>query len=314
MLVARRDPFHPDAHDAAYAQGADVEPRAPKLARTVNMLQVIGSLLAIPLGLASGYSIYRANFSVETTCQSLRTNIVSMIDKSIDASARRILVRHDVEAFEQTCGKVDPEATTAFKALLAADKAPVPTATVAAPAPQRAEAKPKQAIRKIETRPQVAARPPAEAWPTATGEPARHDPAASDAQWVDAVRQALLTHHEERPRADAAPAPARAGVPAPQPAKQEAALPTPAPVPAPAVAAPVSAPIAVTVAPPLPPAATVAAPPVAQADPDHPVPPAAIPESASPPDAAKPNEQSHPRIRGWIAKIPLMGNVINNGW
>ena len=157
MLVARRDPFHPDAHDTAYAQGADVEPRAPKLARTVNMLQVIGSLLAIPLGLASGYSIYRANFSVETTCQSLRTNIVSMIDKSIDASARRILVRHDVEAFEQTCGKVDPEATTAFKALLAADKAPVPTATVAAPAPQRAEAQPKQAIRKIETRPQVAA-------------------------------------------------------------------------------------------------------------------------------------------------------------
>jgi hypothetical protein len=53
---------------------------------------------------------------------------------------------------------------------------------------------------------------------------------------------------------------------------------------------------------------------VAQADPDHPVPPAAIPEPALPPDAAKPNEQGHPRIRGWIAKIPLMGNVINNGW
>ena len=135
------------------------------------MLQVVGSLLAIPVGLGSAYSIYRANFSVETTCQSLRTNIVSMIDKSVDASTRRMLVRRDVEAFEQTCGAVDPDATAAFKALLAADKAPVPTAPWPRPAPQRAEAQPKEAVRKAEPRPQVAAKPPAEAWPTAAGEP-----------------------------------------------------------------------------------------------------------------------------------------------
>ena len=123
MLVARRDPFHPGAHDAASSQGADVAGRgAPRLARTVNMLQVVGSLLAIPVGLASGYSIYRANFSVETTCQSLRANIVAMIDKSVDAGTRRMLVRRDVESFEQTCGATDPDATAAFKALLAADK------------------------------------------------------------------------------------------------------------------------------------------------------------------------------------------------
>jgi hypothetical protein len=311
MLVARRDPFHPDAHDAASSQGADGAGRAaPRLARTVNMLQVVGSLLAIPVGLASGYSIYRANFSVDTTCQTLRANIVSMIDKSVDAGTRRMLVRRDVEKFEQSCGAIDPDATAAFKALLAADKAPGPTATMAAPAPQRTEAQPKPAVRKIETRPQVAAKAPAEAWPTPAAEPVRHDPEVSDAQWVDAVRQALLTHGKEgRPTADVATAPV-AAVPAPQPAKQEAALPPPAP----AVAAPVSAPLAAPVAPALPPAATIATPGVAQADPDHPVPPAAIPESASPTDAAKPNEQGHPRIRGWIAKIPLMGNVINNGW
>ncbi len=166
MLVARRDPFHSDAHDAAYAQGAGVRSAAPKLARTVNMLQVVGSLLAIPVGLASGYSIYRANFSVDTTCQALRANIVSMIDKSVDASTRRMLVRRDVEKFEQSCGAIDPDATAAFKELLAADKAPVPAAAMAAPAPQRAEAQPKPAVRKIETRPQVAAKAPAEAWPT----------------------------------------------------------------------------------------------------------------------------------------------------
>ena len=315
MLVARRDSFHSDPQDAAYAQGVGVRPAAPRLARTVNMLQVVGSLLAIPVGLASGYSIYRANFSVDTTCQGLRANIVSMIDKSIDASARRILVRRDVEKFEQSCGAIDPDATGAFKELLAADKAPGPAAAMAAPSPQRTEAQPKPAVRKIETRPQVAGKAPAEAWPTTATLTVRHDPEVSDAQWVDAVRQALVTHHEERPRADTTAAPvAPATVPAPQPAKQEAALPPLAPTPAPAVAAPVSAPVAMPVAPPLPPAATINTPGVAQTDPDHPVPPAAIPEPALPNDAAKPNEQGHPRIRGWIAKIPLMGNVINNGW
>jgi len=50
MLVARRDPFHPGAHDASSSHGADVAGRAaPRLARTVNMLQVVGSLLAIPV-------------------------------------------------------------------------------------------------------------------------------------------------------------------------------------------------------------------------------------------------------------------------
>ena len=118
MLVARRDPFHPGAHDASFSHGADVAGGgAPRLARTVSMLQVVGSLLAIPVGLASGYSIYRANFSVDTTCQGLRANIVSMIDKSVDAGTRRMLVSRDVERFEHTCGATDPDATAAFKAL-----------------------------------------------------------------------------------------------------------------------------------------------------------------------------------------------------
>lgn len=312
MLVASRDPFHPDAHDAASSQGADGAGRAaPRLARTVNMLQVVGSLLAIPVGLASGYSIYRANFSVDTTCQTLRANIVSMIDKSVDAGTRRMLVRRDVEKFEHSCGATDPDATAAFKALLAADK---PAAPVTVPVARRSDAPPKEISRKAEPPAQVTAKPPAAASPPAATAVIRHDPAVSDAQWVDAVRQALLTHGKEgQPTADVATAPvasAPAAVPVPQPAKQEAALPAPAP----AIAAPIPAPLAAPVAPALPPAATAAMPAVAPADPDHPVPPGAIPESVSPTDAAKPNEQSHSRIRGWIAKVPLMGNVINNGW
>ncbi|HSP48672.1 MAG TPA: hypothetical protein VLN61_00525 [Pseudolabrys sp.] len=270
------------------------------------MLQVVGSLLAIPVGLASGYSIYRANFSVETTCQSLRGSIVSMIDKSVDAGTRRMLVRRDVERFEQTCGATDPDATAAFKALLAADK---PAAPVTAPVARRPDAAPKESVRKADPPAQVTAKLPAAASPPAATEPVRHDAAVSDAQWLDAVRQALLVHGADPPTVGAAKAPVvHATVPAQRPAQQVATLPPQAPV----VAAPAL--VISPVAPALPPAVSIATPAAPQADADHPVPPGAIPESTSPTDAAKPEEQGHPRVRRWIAKIPLMGNVINNGW
>jgi hypothetical protein len=306
MLVARRDPFHPGAHDASSSHGADVSGRAaPRLARTVSMLQVVGSLLAIPVGLASGYSIYRANFSVETTCQGLRANIVSMIDKSVDAGTRRMLVRRDIETFEQSCGAIDPDATAAFKALLAADK---PAAPVAAPVARRSDAPPKELVRKAEPPAQVTAKLPAVASPAVATDSVRRDPAVSDAQWLSAVRQALVAHGAEPPTGEVAKAPvAPASAPAQRPAQQEAVLPPQAPIVA--TRAPVISPIA----PPLPPAASVATPAASQADVDHPVPPAAIPNPADE-AAAKPDEHGHSRIRGWIAKVPLMGNVINNGW
>jgi hypothetical protein len=305
MLVARRDPFHPGAHDASSSHGADVAGGgAPRLARTVSMLQVVGSLLAIPVGLASGYSIYHANFSVETTCQGLRANIVSMIDKSVDAGTRRMLVSRDVERFEQTCGATDPDATAAFKALLAADK---PAAPVAAAVTRRPDAPPKELVRKAEPPAQATAKLPAAA--SSPAAVVRRDPAVSDGQWLDAVRQALVVHGAEPPTADTARAPVEpAAGPAQRPAQQEAVLPPQAP----AVAAP--APVISPVVPALPPAASVATPLAPQADPDHPVPPAAIPESASPTDAASQDEHGHSRVRKWIAKIPLVNTVVENAW
>src|SRR5450830_197726 len=306
MLVARRDPFHPGAHDASSSHGADVAGGgAPRLARTVSMLQVVGSLLAIPVGLASGYSIYHANFSDETTCQGLRANIVSMIDKSVDAGTRRMLVSRDVERFEQTCGATDPDATAAFKALLAADK---PAAPVAAAVARRPDAPPKELVRKAEPPAQATAKLPAAASPPAAAAVVRRDPAVSDGQWLDAVRQALVVHGAEPPTADTARAPvAPAAGPAQRPAQQEAVLPPQAPAVAPA-------PVISPVVPALPPAASVATPLAPPADPDHPVPPAAIPESASPTDAASQDEHGHSRVRKWIAKIPLVNTVVENAW
>jgi hypothetical protein len=302
MLVARRDPFHLGAHDAAYSQDA-AGGGAPRFARTVSMLQVVGSLLAIPVGLASAYSVYRVNFSVETTCQALRANIVSMIDKSVDASTRHMLVRHDVEKFEQSCGAIDPDATAAFKTLLAGDKP-------AAPVARHVEVAPKESVRNAEPHPPAIAKLPAAAPPPVAATAAPRDPAVSDAQWVDAVRQALLTHRPERPAASTAKAPvAPEAIQSQWPGQREAALPPSAPpTAAPSPVVPLAA---AAVAPALPPAASVAAPAVPRADPEHPVPPAAIPD---PEEAAAAKPEPHQsRIGRWIARVPLLGPVWENG-
>ncbi|MGC2827661.1 MAG: hypothetical protein WA322_26105, partial [Pseudolabrys sp.] len=206
MLVARRDPpFHVDAANVAPAHSsAYPATQASRLTRFVTAIQMVGSLLAVPVGIASAYSFYRANFSPQITCQSLRSGIVAMLDKSVDAATRRILVRRDVETFEKTCAAVDPDATAAFKALLAVEKtAPVAAAPVASKV-QHSETASKELVRKAEPRPQVPAKQPLTAAAPVVVESTRRDPGISDAQWLDAVRQALATHKEETPTPDAA--------------------------------------------------------------------------------------------------------------
>jgi hypothetical protein len=363
MLVARRDPpFHVDAKDAAPLNPhVYPPPRASRMARTVTAMQLIGSLLAVPVGIASAYSFYRANFAPETTCQTLRSGIIALLDKSVDASTRRMLVRRDVQEFEKSCAAVDPDATAAFKSLLAAEKsaaapaaAPAAALGPAAPKVQRTETAPsKEAVRKPEPRPQVTAKPPAanpapSSAPVATApvvsDPAKRDPAVSDSQWLDAVRQALVTRKPEPPapaakqsdprQSDAKPQPIPA--PAVRPAPQETSLPPSAvrPVPqdtavpparrvlqetalppAPVVPpASVPATASATAAPALPPPIAVAPPTVRQVDTDHPVPPEAIPDPVPPADVgdSKSEEQGRSRASKWISNIPLLGPVIDN--
>ena len=124
MLVARRDPIGD--------HGTQDRPLAhSRLPRVVSLLQMAGTVVGIPVALASGYSVYHSNFSPEAVCQGLRSNIVSVLDKSADAATLRALVRRDVVSFEQNCKSVDPDAVAAFKSLLnakpAVAKAPVPS-------------------------------------------------------------------------------------------------------------------------------------------------------------------------------------------
>lgn len=355
MLVARRDPpFHSDADGGPPLRPNNYPPaRASRFARFVTTIQMIGSLLAVPVGIASAYSFYRANFSPETTCQSLRSGIIALLDKSVDASTRRILVRRDVETFEKTCAAVDPDATAAFKTLLAAEKiaaaptaTPVttPTAAPVAPKVQRSEAPPKEPARKAEPRPQAPAKQPVANTGPAVAEPVRRDSDVSDAQWLEAVRQALVTHKPDLPPPTESAKPRPVAPPTARPAPQDTAPPVPPPpAPVPATAAPLArpapqetvppapvpspAPVPATTAPqgpqpsaqPLAPALprpiTVMPPPAQRVEPDHPVPPESIPESAPPASAdnAKPDEAGRSRFGKWISGIPLLGPVIENG-
>ena len=282
----------------------------------MSALQVAGTLLAIPVGLASAYSVYRTSFSPEAACRTLRANIVVMLDKNVDLTTRRMLVRRDIEAFDQSCADVDPDAKAAFSVLLSADKAAAPVAT--APA---AEAQPKPAIRKVEPRPAVAAKQPTESTASvnaADTERGERDAAASDAAWLAAVRHALVTGAGGRK--SPATAAKSAAVPlaptgikpiSPETRAVSGAPPQvlmpPAPASAQSVipASPAPAQIVMPSAPTLPPPIAVTSAAAPKSDPDHPVPPAPIPEMTSPSnDAEAPLVEEPPRsrLRQWVAR------------
>ncbi len=328
------------AHRAGHASG---------LTRVVTTVQIVGSLLAVPLGLASGYSMYKANFAVDTTCQNLRASIVAMLDKNVDASTRRMLVRRDVATFEQTCGDFDPDAHAAFKTLLAAPAAaPAPKLRSALPASDVArKVEPKAEVKsepkleaKSEPRAAVAGKAPVVAPQPASIESIEREAALSDTRWLAAVRQAIVAHGPakaddasiaaarnepvkvEQARVEPAKVEPRPDQVLAKPAPASVPIAMPAPQPAQTEAIAVSKPATGPAAPPvrLQPTWNVSGPPV---------PPAPVVEApaavttmrddhpvppASIPVSAPGNGEAKPaersRIGSWIAEIPLVGRVI----
>lgn len=279
MLAARRDPvFDHGPHDPSPAPppvhaGGHAASRPTGFARFIAGVQILGTVLGIPLGLASGYSIYRANFSPEAKCGSLRASIIAMLDKNADATTLRLLVRRDVTTFERSCAAVDPDAVAAFKTLLAKPRAvaaakeakPAEPVKHASVAPERrvahAEDTKREDAKREETKHVVAKLVTKPADKTDKAVPVRHD---ADADWLAAVRRALVAHGPVT-RAQAAEAPVSLAAP-------RALSPMGAPLPAPPQAAPA-----------LPPPTAIADAPAPQGDESHPVPPAPIPNVGLPP-------------------------------
>ena len=341
MLVATRDPMPaPGAHDGS--------PRPPHLpahsrsTRFMTAMQIAGSVLAIPVGLASAYSVYRANFSVDTTCQTLRANIISMLDRKLDPTTQRMLVRHDVETFEKTCRSVDPDAEAAFRTLLAGSKnAPAhvaPVKHVEAPVrvePKAAKAEPAHEIPKVELRAAVPAEPVKEHAREAVKEPAKVVPKepAKDvvrAPAKDLPKDAKAEVKEQAKPAVADIAPLQQHDPAAdaqwvdavrsaltahaEPAAEEAApvtrgtpprpLGVTAAVPPATTNAPAAALPATAAAPALPPPTQVG-------DADRTIAaatPAAKPDHPVPPGSIP--DQDGPAPNGWLSKVPFVGQVL----
>src|SRR6188508_2357240 len=139
MLTAGRE----DRLGAGTPHVGPVEPPRSIVSRFTGSVQVIGSLVGVPLALLGGYSTYHSTFSPEAKCQALRTSIVSMLDKQTDATTLRLLVQRDVAAFRKDCAEVDPDAVAAFKNLLNAERT---TARKSEPQP-KADAPPAQQVK-----------------------------------------------------------------------------------------------------------------------------------------------------------------------
>jgi hypothetical protein len=267
-----------------------------------------------------------------------------MLDKSVDATTRRMLVKRDVEAFEQSCGAFDPDAHAAFKRLLAVDlpvaaKVPLPKAEpkvvkLEAKAEPKAESKPKakpdaevetKAEAKLEVKPERKAEPKAQPKVEAKAEakieiepkaetkaetkvePPQVAAVISDTRWVAAVRQALVKHPvPEEPQA-AQLQPSWNVTPA-QPAAAAQAQPAVAAQAQPAVAA--QAPQ--LPAPQIVPAAVAPQQADSSADPKADPAPLDVADHPVPPGSI-PESQPAPertRLGGWIAQIPFVGRVI----
>jgi hypothetical protein len=144
-----RDPF-PGSTPTLSDPHLHPAPKRSRVSRAISTVQIVGSLLGVPLGLASGYTMYRANFAADTACQQLRSNIVLMLDKNVDAATRRMLVRRDIEAFERSCESVDPDAHAAFKQLLDTEPKTAAAAAAAKTAVKTSLAAPVTVARKTE--------------------------------------------------------------------------------------------------------------------------------------------------------------------
>jgi hypothetical protein len=84
----------------------------------VRVLQVIGAALAIPAAAAGTYKAYQNYFSTDETCQKLRINIISVMERNVAPETKRSLLRKDVTEFDRVCGEHDPDARAIFQAAL----------------------------------------------------------------------------------------------------------------------------------------------------------------------------------------------------
>ena len=64
--------------------------------RLATTVPLCGALLAVSVGAAGLYGAYRTTLTAEASCRSLRTSILSVLERDANESAKRALVHKDV--------------------------------------------------------------------------------------------------------------------------------------------------------------------------------------------------------------------------
>ena len=208
--------------------------KTSKLTRFVTVMQVAGSLLAVPVGIASAYSSYVDNFSqtpakpceaASWRCSTERRCIdpphpLSGETSSLKRPAGRSIRRYGLRSRRCSTKRRHRTATAV-------------AAAPAAPKVQRVEASPKETTRKIEPRPQTVAKQPATSPATVQPEPAVTN---RRCRILSGSTKSVRRRHTQARRPRKA---GRQGLPAPEPATRsmphEAALPAVTPAAAPPV-------------------------------------------------------------------------------
>lgn len=88
------------------------------LEKHIKIWQLVGAVLAVPAGVAGTFSVYRAYVVGDVSCEQLRSSIIGVLDKNIDAETKRALLRKDVANFDTHCGAKDADAQVIFDAAL----------------------------------------------------------------------------------------------------------------------------------------------------------------------------------------------------
>jgi hypothetical protein len=82
----------------------------------LTTVRLFGALLALPVAAAGLYTVWQATFSAEASCRSLRTSILSVLERNVDETVKYALVHKDLTEFERACALRDPEARAVFSA------------------------------------------------------------------------------------------------------------------------------------------------------------------------------------------------------
>jgi hypothetical protein len=104
-----------------------------------KIVQLAAALVAIPVALAGAYSFYNSQISNEGVCETLRTKVVSVIDRNVPAEVKYALVHRDVEQFEKKCAGIDPDTHSIFRVTVEHLQLPVRSGTADARATHRTQ-------------------------------------------------------------------------------------------------------------------------------------------------------------------------------